>query len=202
MVSLKASTLALAFTLATAMPQSSLPAGIADLPDCALNGLPAVLAASGCPGIDVDCLCSKPDLPAQLNTAVESACPDEADRKKITDFVAGFCPTPAPSSTTSIPAETSSSSTTDAPVTGAVVPAPMTSAPTTTTETATAWPSASSSWIGHTNGTNGTSTPTYNSPQPSDTGAPASEGGAASLGYSMFAFVVAMGGMTWAFAEL
>ncbi|KAK4495779.1 hypothetical protein PRZ48_013047 [Zasmidium cellare] len=197
MVSLKASTLALTLAaLATAVPQG-LPAGIADLPDCALNGLPAVLAASGCPGIDVDCLCSKPDLPAQLETAVQTACTDEADRKKIIDFVAGFCPTSAPASTSTPPA-----STTDAPVTGAVAPAPTTSAPTTTTETSTAWPSASSSWINYTNGTNGTSTPTYNSPQPSDTGAPVSEGGAASISYSLFAFVVAMGGMTWAFAEL
>lgn len=191
MVYFRSSSLALTFAFAAAMPQ--VPAGISDLPDCALNALPAVLSASGCTGIDVACLCSKVDLAPKFTTIVDDACPDETDRAKVQAFVAGFCPT----SSTSAPASTS----TDAPVAGAAVPASTTTvAP---TWSATVYPSASGSWVNHTNGTNGTSTPTYNPPQPTGTGAPVSEGGAASnFEYSMFAFVVAMGGMTWAFAEL
>lgn len=191
MVSFKASSLALTFAFAAAMPQ--VPAGISDLPDCALNALPAILSTSGCAGIDVACLCAQADLAPKLTTIVDDACPDEADRSKVQSFVAGFCPT----SSTSAPASTS----TDAPVTGAAYPASTTTIP--PTWSATAYPSASGSWMNYPNGTNGTSTPTYNPPQPTNTGAPVSQGGAASnFGYSMFAFVVAMGGMTWAFAEL
>lgn len=62
---------------------------------------------------------------------------------------------------------------------------------------------SASSMMPFTNGTNGTMSPTYNSPSPSDTAAPASTGAATSnFGSSLLAFAVAMGGMTWAFAEL
>lgn len=188
---MKAFHLALTIGLAAAIPQG-LPPDVENLPDCALNGLPAILASSGCQGIDVDCLCSKPDLSAQLNSAVNDACDNESDRNAIKSFVAGFCPASSISATPSTTASPESSS--EMPTSEASTTMEM-----TTDTTSMMMPTSTATTT--MNGTNGTS-PTYNSPSPSDTGVVPSEGGAANHGVSLFAFVVAMGGMTWAFAGL
>lgn len=169
--------------VAIALPQG-LPPGAEDLPDCAASALFGIVDSTGCSPTDSECLCTKPGIQDSVTAAVDQACSDPADRQKVKDFAAGFCP--------DLPVE-QPTSTTEAAMTE---PA---EAMTTTMDAAS--PTGTGMMpTGMGNSTN-TTMPT-SMPTPSEMPEPSEGAAASSYGLSMSALAVAIAGMTWVFAEL
>ncbi|KAK4620019.1 hypothetical protein CLAFUW4_11486 [Fulvia fulva] len=195
----KASALVLAFGLANALPQVpaglAIPPGAEELPDCAVTPLITLLTTTGCTQVTTECLCQDPaSTLATIQPSIRSSCTDDADYDEVWSYVQGFCPTSS-STTTPTNAPTSSSS-----MTSSTVVAQGTSTTTTTTNgTAIVYPAPTTMT---TNGTaNGTAILATPTPTATKTTV-VSEGEASNYGMSFAALTIAIGCMTWVFAEL
>ncbi|KXT00011.1 hypothetical protein AC578_4851 [Pseudocercospora eumusae] len=166
--------------LAAALPQAS----TSDIPPCAYSAVLSGLQSTGCDLTDTACVCGKQDIVPSLTSSVVAACDGSVSDGDVAAFISEYCGTT--SAATTSPAATTPASTTEAPASTTDM---MSTTPTMATNATM------------TNGTNGTSS--WTSPTPSATDGPIpSEGGASITGMSTLAFAVALGGMTWIFAEL
>ncbi|KXT10888.1 hypothetical protein AC579_9865 [Pseudocercospora musae] len=168
--------------LAAALPQAS----TSDIPPCAYSAVLSGLQNTGCDLTDTACVCGKQDIVPSLTSSVVAACDGSVSDSDVTAFISEYCGASGTSAATTSPAATTPASTTEPPA--------------STTDMMSTTPTMTSNTI-MTNGTNGTGS--WTSPTPSATGAPIpSEGGAPITSMSTLAFAVALGGMTWIFAEL
>ncbi|KAF7192232.1 hypothetical protein HII31_06264 [Pseudocercospora fuligena] len=164
--------------LAAALPQAS----TSDIPPCAYSAVLSGLQGTGCDLTDTACVCGKQDIVPTLTSSVVAACDGSVSESDVTSFISEYCGSTGTSAATTSPAASTSE------------------APASTTDMMSTTPTMASNTT-MTNGTNGTGS--WTSPTPSATGGPIpSEGGASITSMSTLAFAVALGGMTWIFAEL
>ncbi|EME41577.1 hypothetical protein DOTSEDRAFT_81849 [Dothistroma septosporum NZE10] len=199
----KTSALALAFALANALPQT--PAGLAippsakNLPNCAVTPLITLLTATGCSQVTTKCLCQDPARTlASIQGSIRTSCTDDAEYEQVWSYVQGCCPTnSSTASTTEAPTSSSSASSSTVVAQGNLTATSTTngtaivfSAPIITASNTTS------------NGTTITTPPTVSATGGSEDTIVPSDGGASSYGTSFAALTVAIGCMTWVFAEL
>ena len=198
----KANLLVLLVTLASARPQGgdSLASEVAALPSCATSALISVLNLSKCQATDTDCLCSYPNIQAELSSVVAKVCESTSDQQAVAAFARGFCPTTSPTTTTTAATlmVTSISSASGSEHAAATA--------TTKTENGTAivYPIATGGTTSPDHTTNASAISTSSPTPTSDlsTGAAAGSAKPAMGLNSMFAWGIAVAGLTWAFAEL
>lgn len=161
------------------------------LPACAKPAILAAFQASGCKATDAACLCSNPNLVTSLAGYVQKAC-SPADQAAVIAFGETYCGSPSSSTAASTTTATEPS---DIPFPGYSI----TTAPGLLTTDSSRLPAGVSTSVNYsrtmTYGTTSTAKPTNGT----HTGGAAAAMG---TGLSAAALAVAVGALSWVFAEL
>lgn len=176
-------------TLAAALPQTP-----NNVPTCAYPAFLTSLQATGCTLSDTTCVCGKTELLPSITEAVVEACGGSVSADDITSFIASYCGRESgavssialgTSTTAMTPAYTETTVLASTTVASSVVPGPTAIVGNATT-------------TGSFNGTHATTTwQPFVTPSTLPSNAAQRD-----IGVSVMAFVLAVGGMMWAFAEL